>query len=291
MAVESRAVCFDEKYLSVKVLAECSSVLGDKGQIMTGVYSYLRWIDDQVDESDIRKQDKLSFLNRQKKIVSGQDLKKLLPEENNFRCLPWASLDTENKGTINQCIQNIIRTMKDDVMHQESFARNDVSMSHYRVGAMNSCLTIVGTLFNGREIGTSRNFDELLDAWSNLGYLLDFQEDIGRNMLQVNFSNFEVAEINSKNTSDERLALALRIFDKNRFDNEKKKSVATSEKLKWEFLDRDMPTWQKFACIAYSFRVLLQSVTEIKYPTKDVTGAILRRGLVSQTKRLIQNTE
>lgn len=240
----------NERYISVKIMDKICTLYGDRGKIFIGGYSYLRWIDDIVDQGGQNKEDKLSFLNRQSQIVTGKVRNGFSEQESAFLSLPWESVH-ETYDQIRQHTNILIHTMIDDVNHQNLNPRNSREQRHYNWRILHSCLNIANLALNGKPLRATKEVMNIANYWNYIGTLLDLDDDMKYGMANVSFNELELDEILNIVSFDLRKSKISEIYSKKRYRTEIKKCIEGVLVNAPGFLDTDMPLLQKTLIYIY----------------------------------------
>lgn len=279
----------NDKYLTSRVLAKFARFFGEKGELALGIYTYLRWVDNSVDLSPAaHKLEKDLFLQRQINLLNAGTPENPHPIESMFVDLPWETVGKDNTGLLKKKVSTILQTIQDDNEHKGSIPRTYSELKEYNINTFLSCIQILNIILNGKDLIASGNFMELVNNGMNIISLRDFLEDLEYEMLQVGFNEDEAKIISSLPTSAERRMEALHVYDKYRFQKEKGRNLRGSSERLYDFLELDIPWWQKALSIIYMLRAQVKAYLTVNYPDQNQVGAIKRQGLTAKTKRLIR---
>jgi hypothetical protein len=280
-----------ERYFTARFGGKLSKLYGSRGQILTGIYEYLRWVDDNADENPYfaNPPKALEFLGRQRVLVTygTEAFGNITPQERRFLDLPWNNIREELQHPIREAITNLLDGIELDILHGGSLARNFKEIRKYNINNFGNSIDIIGLSLNSRNPGRRPKFDEFLNQWSMLGTLNDFAEDLENHQLKVGFSPEEAEEINLGYTASYRRLKALYIYTKERFNSEKLKSLAQTALNVKEFLGLDIPWWQKLLSIVYMFRAVTKASIIIRYPQETFIANLKREGIRDRLKLLI----
>lgn len=279
----------NDKYLTSKIIAKFALFFGEKGELAVGIYTYLRWVDNSVDLSPaVLNQERGLFLQRQINLLTGDTPENPHPIELMFVDLPWKSVGKDNTGLLKKKVSTVLQTIQDDNNHKGCLPRTYSELRQYNIDTFLTCIQILNIILNGKDLIASGNFMELVNTGMNIISLRDFLEDLEYEMLQVGFSEDEAEIINGLPTSAERRMEALHVYDKYRFQKEKGRNLRSSSEKKYEFLELDIPWWQKALSIIYMLRAQVKAYLTVNYPEQNQIGDIKRQGLNAKTKRLIR---
>jgi hypothetical protein len=279
----------NDRYLISKALAKISLLYGDRGIVASNVYTYFRWIDDNIDSSIGSISDKITFLKRQEDVINGIFPETLHPVESCYINSPWSAVSDQQKS-YKEHASVLLETMKNDVLHQGCIPRTYEEIKLHNIGTLLPCFQFMTLLLNGKEIPKNDKFDDLADHWNSLGSLRDLSDDLNCRMLEIGFTREEIEKILELPTASERKTRVLDIYNPKRFQKEKKYNIKGLTKTAGSFLNIGMPLWQSLLSVAYLGRLIIKSFIVINYPSLDTVGNIKREALKEKTKRVcLQN--
>jgi hypothetical protein len=201
--------------------------------------------------------------------------------------LPWSSVGEDNIDLLKTKVSTVLQTVQDDNNHKGSIPRTYSELREYNINTFLTCIQILNIILNGKDLKAGAGFEEQINNGMNIVSLRDFLEDLEYEMLQVGFNKDEAEIITGLPTSAERRMEALHVYDKNRFQKEKGRNLRSSNERIYEFLELDIPWWQKALSIIYMLRAQVKAYLTVNYPNQEKIGAIKRQGLKTKTKRLI----
>ena len=221
---------------------------GKRGKFVVGLFAYLRWVDDVVDENNyLTRRQKLVFLERQMGIVGGFAPEKVLSMEETFSELPWECVPEKE---VRHRVNIILGSVADDADHQGFKVRTDREVRHYNwrtIWPVVDCLFLV---LNGKPMREDASMMRLLDAYMKIGSLEGLADDLQQGVVKLPMGS----DCGGNTSVDE----VLERYDERMFYREKVKNLREIESNLGAFMRLDIPSWQKFACIVYLGRTLLK---------------------------------
>jgi len=254
----------NEPYTGARLLEGLPYIYGKKGDFVVGLYVYLRWVDDFVDErKDLSKEQKLTFLKRQSVVVDNFTPEDILPMEAMLNKLPW---DHVPERKIRQKVQIILGSIVDDVEHQGFKVRSDREVRHYNWRTIQPVMDGLFLVLNGKPMHEDISIMKLLDAYMRIGGLDGFGDDLSQGVVKLPLKN------NTEGTTS--LERILEEYDEERYNSEKVKNLIKIYSNVGGFMKLDIPFWQKVACILYAGEVLVK-----KGLTVNRTSSLKRLGV------------
>jgi len=236
-----------EPYVGARLLESLPYVFGEKGKFVVGLFAYLRWVDDTVDEGEkLTRVQKLEFLDQQMRLTTGFTPDDVLPMEGVFCELPWKCVPEKE---VRHRINIILGSVVDDVNHQGFMPRTDREIRHYNWRTVWPVFDGLFLIINGKPMRENSSFMRLLDAYMRMGSLEGLGDDLQQRVLKL-----PVAKTTDYKAAEDVLDL----WNKKWFDDQKWDSLKTMASNIGAILDLDIPTWQKLVFVAYVGEVLLK---------------------------------
>ncbi len=237
----------DEKYLSARLLERVCQRYGDKGVFLIGIYKYLREVDDKIDNSTLGKSEKVKYVTDQIEILQTSTI----PENSEqLSHLPWMAVK-EHEAKIRFHVSNLLSSIREDAIYQGLEPRNKREIRHYNWRTLNSAINLVGIVLNDKPIIETKEYMNLLNAWNNIGSLIDFDEDIANSQLKIPLDTEQVSGLNKICEKDEKQAFVLDLFNKKQFTLEIYRNLLGVIENSTSFFSLDMPTWQRILSFLY----------------------------------------
>ncbi len=241
-----------ERYFGAKLLSLIPYFYGEKGNFIVGLYAYLRWIDDEVDEGRLYKPQKLEFLDREMGIVAKFVPEVLLNMEKHFLNLPW-NVVPENE--IRHRTQLILGGIRDDVSHQGFEVRTKRQIRHYNLLTILPVLDGVFLSLNGKAMREKVGMARLLNAYMTLGNLEGINDDLDQKTLKLPLEG----AICSQTTSAEILAT----YTPQKIRQEELRClIIITENLNQVYF-LDIPAWQKLASLLYLSQSVMKRMVRL----------------------------
>jgi hypothetical protein len=256
--IEPEKALIRDKYHSAKALGVITEFLGERGGMFRGLYGYLKWVDNFIDENPKTPiETKRVFLLRQKSLFNfdGQESdSELTPEERGLLQLPWKYYSQENQTLIKQMALNILETNSIDLDHMNLTAKEEEEIYEYGDVLLTSCIRLASVIVNQKDLNLSDdNFRSLMQSWFVLASLRDLVEDVDTGLIHIPMTKDEVGNINYV-TVESRRAKIESILNKDRLTHIKRENLFKLLKHSLAFMETDMPWWQKASCTLYNFQ-------------------------------------
>lgn len=219
-----------------------------RGHFIVGLYAYVRWVDNTVDEGNgLSLNQRKDFLQRQMKLVQGNPLKETDAMELMFSGLPWKSVPEKE---IQKRVSIIFGAISDDLEHRNLTLRSNREIRHYNWRTIWPVVDGLFLLLNGRLMREDKRFMELLDGYMLLGNLEEIGDDLNQELIKIPLAT----------QSGERMTKpqVLEEIDQKEYNRLKSNAIAKiSDNL--ETVRRlNIPLWQKFALTIYLFEALVK---------------------------------
>lgn len=259
----------NEKYTSARLLGRVFSLCGERGELGAGIYTYLIWVDDNVDRKDLSQDHRMSFLQRQRSLLNGKmsEVNEFDPHELAMINLPWDALSEEKQMTVKNLLGSITDTCEFDVENSNLDGRNAEDVKDYANTLLKSAIRITSIIVNDLDPNLDNDrLDELMFDWMIIGSLADLKEDLDVGLFHVPLTENQIEMLNGTDEIAEKEELINGVFlTKERFTQLKWKHMRQALKNSTAFLKTDMPMWQRIMCSVYSFEIVLK-YSRIKYP-------------------------
>ena len=253
----------EAKYLSAKALELLPTFYGERGTFVVGFYTYARWVDNLVDESDLSKEQKLTFLKRQIDLLDGVSPEEPEPLEQKLLSLPWNAVPQEE---IRRQAKIMMHALIDDVNHQGFIPRTEREVRHNNWRAILPCFEGISLAINGRPLRVSSDFAFLVDNFNQVAALQDLEENLDIGLINLPLPGDFVDHIGNL-TEEERKVVVRGLFHRRRFQNEKADVFRKLGKYSPSVLTLDMPLWQKLIFFAYIWEVIVKRSITASYPS------------------------
>lgn len=253
----------EDKYLSSKALELLPAFYGERGRFVVGFYGYARWVDNLVDESDLSRQQKLTFLKRQIGLLDGVLPEEPEPLEQRLLSLPWNAVP---QGEIKKQAKIMMHALIDDVNHQGFIPRTEREVRHNNWRAILPCFEGISLAINGRSLRVKSDFAFLVDNFNRVGALQDLEEDLTFGLINLSLPRDFVDRI-SKLTEEERKVVVKGLFHQKRFQIEKADAFRKLGKYSPSVFSLDMPFWQRLIFFAYVWEVIVKRSITASYPS------------------------
>ncbi|OGD09427.1 hypothetical protein A2397_01930 [Candidatus Amesbacteria bacterium RIFOXYB1_FULL_44_23] len=254
----------NEPYLGARVLALLPRLIGKRGEFVVGLFSYLRWVDDLMDEGKQPTKSKLEFMERQMVLATGIDEIKPAnpePEEEFFSNLPWNVVPRETRHRVQMILGSVI----DDVNNQGFKVRTDREIRHYNWRTMWPIMDGLFLVLNGKPAKPGVQVMRFLDACVRIGSLEGLGDDLSQEVIKLPVE-FERETAVTKQSVLEKL-------DEKWFSAEKKRNLNEIAVNALGFLKLDIPAWQKLLCLGYAAEILVTKSLGVSLK-KAIQGAV-----------------
>lgn len=241
-----------EQYFGAKMLNLSSYIYGEKGRFVVGLYAYLRWIDNEIDEGQRSNLERLEFLDRQMSIVAKFVPENLCDMEQHLQNLPW-SVVPEN--AIRHKTQLILGGIRDDALHQGFKVRTSRQIHHYNLLTILPVLDGVFLSLNGKPMREKRGMTKLLDAYMMLGNLEGINDDLDQKTLKLPLESAKSGQA----SPDE----ILETYTPQTVRTQEFQCLKTIIENLIQVYFLDIPPWQKLACHLYLSQSVLKRMTKL----------------------------
>ncbi|QQS39484.1 hypothetical protein IPM62_02635 [Candidatus Woesebacteria bacterium] len=242
-----------DKYLSARVWEQLPKIYGDKGVFLGEFYTYIRWLDDIVDDKNVSPNTRMIIIKRQSELIKGGDIgKKLIPLEEYYQRIPFEVLDKPVVPIVRYQFYLLVAAIGSDVEHFGLKPRTRRDIAHYNRRIMNPYAQVVSCALNNRPLKKDIGFMSLMDSWNYLGGLLHLPRDIEEEgNVKVGFDQPEVDKITAAQGYEEKRREILTIYDSDRYKREWQFTLKKFMALTTSFWKTDMPFYQKIISFTY----------------------------------------
>ena len=253
----------NEPYSSARLFEILPRFFGDKGQFIVGLYAYLRWVDDYVDEGEnLSKKQKLTFLERQMGLVAGFVPENSMPMESVLNDLPWTKVPEK---LVRHRINIILGSIMDDVEHQGLVPRTEREIRHYNLRTMWPVVDGLFLVLNGKSMKPNRSTMDFLDSYMKIGSLEGLGDDLKQGVLKLSVPDLPIKSISTAKEVEEK-------FDEKWFDRQKWTNLRNMARNIGTFVGLDIPACQKLAAIAYTGEMLVRKSIKVNRKKSFETG-------------------
>lgn len=252
-----------DKYLSARVLEAFPYLFGERGKFVVGLYQYLRWVDDVIDEGQIPYLEKSHFLQRQMSLVKGELPQDATEMERHLTQLPWQAVPQDQVRTQINILLHAIEEDMEHVNHLTPRKKKEARHSNWRI--IHPCLTGINLILNGRDIKATTDFMSFIDTFNGIASLFDLEEDTQLGLFNLPLSFDEVQSIQELPEQERRHAYT-KLVSEDRFYKEKSRVFGEFLKHIPSVRKVNMPTWQKIIVICYAYEVYVKRHVRVKYP-------------------------
>ncbi|OGM04688.1 hypothetical protein A2129_02225 [Candidatus Woesebacteria bacterium GWC1_42_13] len=252
-----------DKYLSARVLEVLPSLFGERGKFVVGLYQYLRWVDDVIDEGQIPYLEKSHFLQRQMSLIKGGQSRDATEMERHLTQLPWRVVPQDQVRTQINILLHAIEEDMERANHLTPKKTREARHSNWRT--IHPCLTGINLILNGRDIKATTDFMSFIDTFNDIASLSDLEEDAQLGLFNLPLSFDEVRSIQELPEQERRQAYS-RLISEDRFYKEKSRVWGKFLKHIPSVNKVNMPAWQKFLVICYAYEVYAKWHLRVKYP-------------------------
>ena len=221
---------------------------------MVGLYAYLRWVDDYVDENEnLTKKQKTNFLEREMGLVAGFTPESLTPMESVLNDLPWAKVPEK---LVRHRINIILGSMMDDVEHQGLIPRTEREIRHYNWRTMWPAADGMSLALNGKPMKLNKGTMNFLDSYMRIGSLEGLGDDLNQGVLKLSVPDLPAEFVSTAKEIEEKL-------DEKEFDRQKWTNLGIIARNIGAFVRLDVPAWQKLAATAYVGEMLVRKSIKV----------------------------
>lgn len=230
-----------DPYIAARALESLPRLTGQRGEFIIRLFSYFRWVDDQVDErDDLTKEQKLDFIERQMSVVQGNLPINPLPMEKVFDQLPWDSVPAKE---IRHNSQILLASISQDAFYQGFKARTDKEITEYNLQTVVPVINMLFLALNGKTPGVNHTLMQLLSAYITIGSLEGLGDDLSHSIVKL--------PIQTENNRNTTIGEVLTKYDQKKFNKIKWRQLVTIVRNIHSFAQLDIPIWQKAACMSY----------------------------------------
>lgn len=242
-----------DKYLSARAFEFLPPVYGEKGKFLVDFYTYFRWFDDIADSPIIPVEDRLEFISRQKRLISGEFIqKKPSPIEEFYNKIDFDILPGETRKLVKGQFFMLAQSIHEDVRYYGLYARTRREIRHNNLRTMIPYAETISLVLNGKPIRVTSEFADLLDNWNYMGALLHLPKDLGEEkIIKIGFSNSEAKQINQIKRAEDRLKKIQDIYTPERYRGEWQYTLNVFRARCNSFADLDIPSYQKLISFLY----------------------------------------
>lgn len=230
-----------DHYVAAKLLELLPLFYRERGKFIIGLYAYIRWVDNKVDEvNGLSSDQKSGFLHRQNEIVADRYPDNLEPMEELFKGLSWQSVP---ESGVKHHVRIILSAIGDDLDHHKLAPRSDREIRHYNWRTIWPVVDGLFLVLNKRPIREGKRFMDLLDGYMSLGNLEELGEDLKHGLIKL-----PIKEPGRRRISISRV---LSEYDHANFFRKKEQNLAKITRNFGAVTNLDIPVWQKITCLLY----------------------------------------